>query len=78
MAERARVAKYARIRAQAIQLQANLPELFAYLRERDDALNRAIARLPDPADPDSTRTVACHGDLWRSLRHVPPGLRDLV
>ncbi len=78
MTDRTRVEHFGRITEQASRLQSDAPELFDYLRQRDDLLRRILLRVPDPADPEGSANFDFHSRVWQPLRRIPPGLSDLT
>ncbi len=78
MTSHPRVKQFGQIAEQAAKLQTESPELFDYLRQRDELLRRILLRVPDPADPEGSANFDFYKRVWQPLRSVPPGLSDLA
>lgn len=78
MASRTRVEQFGQVTEQATRLQFDSPELFDYLRQRDELLRRILLRIPDPADPEGSANFNVQERVLQPLRRMPPGLSDLT
>jgi hypothetical protein len=65
------------ITTQARQLQEQLPELYAYLQQRDSVIERGLARIPSRADFELAAVFDVSAHLDETLRELPPGIGDL-
>lgn len=62
----------------ARQLQDRWPLLFDYLERRDRALERALARIPSPADIEQYAVFNIRAHLAHTLGQLPPGIGQLA
>lgn len=62
----------------ARQLQERWPLLYDYLEHRDRALDRALARIPSPADIELYGAFNVRAHLAQMLGQVPPGVGRLA
>ena len=77
MVEGTRFELFAILVDQAERVRAEYPELFSYLRERDDLLRRITLRVPDPGDPEGWVGFDVQKKVVAPLTRIPPGLADL-
>ena len=73
-----RAEDFARIAVQANWLKAVCPELFNYLRDRDDLLRRIDLRLPAPGDPEAGAGFDLQAQVTTPLQRLPAGVADLA
>lgn len=66
------------IQNQAQVLRNEFPELYAYLCQRDDNLQRALRRVPSPADIELSATWNHQDFVRKTLGAMGPGVRQLV
>lgn len=62
----------------ARQLQERWPLLFEYLERRDRTLERALARIPSPADIEQYAVFNIRAHLAGTRGQLPPGLAQLA
>lgn len=67
-----------RLRHQACQVKMHYPELYAVLKQRDIRINRALSRIPAPADVESSSVFDLHTHIDGTLTCLPPGLFSLA
>jgi hypothetical protein len=63
---------------QARLMQAECPELFAYLSRRDAALRRALRRAPSPADIELSAVFNYRAHYAQTLRDLSHGVAELA
>ncbi|MFW6074792.1 MAG: hypothetical protein ACOC9Y_04305 [Chloroflexota bacterium] len=63
---------------QAMTVQREFPELYGYLKARDECLMRAINRLPSPADIELYSAPGVRAQVENALRHLDPGIDRLA
>ncbi|CAN5806262.1 hypothetical protein BH23CHL2_BH23CHL2_18980 [soil metagenome] len=63
---------------QARMLQNELPELYAYLIERDQKIRRSLARIPSPADIELSATWNHRQFVEKAVNSIGPGLDELA
>jgi hypothetical protein len=71
-------ARPATLQAQARQLRSEFPELFAYLSERDQKLQRAFRRVPSPADIELSATWNHRSFVQKTFDSIGAGVGRLV
>jgi len=59
-------------------LEERWPLLFDYLAKRDRTLERALARIPSPAEIELYATFNVRAHLARTLGQLPPGIATLA
>jgi hypothetical protein len=62
---------------QVRQLQEHYPDLYDYLKRRDRALERALARIPSRADIELSSVFNARAYLEKTLRELAPGVGEL-
>lgn len=68
----------ATLAGQVRQLQEHYPDLYAYLKARDQAIERALRRIPSGADIElAAGAVNACARLERALRDLQPGVAAL-
>lgn len=66
------------LREQAGAVAQHYPELFAYLRARDQLIHRTLLWIPRPGDPEGYIGFDRLERLLEELRGLPPGIADFV
>lgn len=62
---------------QARQMSEHYPELYDHLKQRDRALERALARIPSRADVELASTFNARQHLEKTMKNLAPGVGDL-
>jgi hypothetical protein len=62
---------------QTRQLAEHYPELYEYLKQRDRALERALARIPSRADVELASVFNARRYLEKTMKSLAPGVGDL-
>ena len=68
----------ATLQEQARELRREYPQLFAYLSERDRKLQRALRRVPSPADIELSATWNHHKFIEKTLASSGSGIETLA
>lgn len=68
----------ATLQAQARDLRREYPELFAYLSERDAKLQRALRRVPSPADIELSANWNHRRFVEKTISSVGAGIGQLA
>lgn len=63
---------------QACQVKTQYPELYAFLKQRDTTLARALSRIPNPVDVELSSVFDLRAHVERTLAGIPPGLYSLA
>jgi hypothetical protein len=63
---------------QAKLMQAECPELFAYLSRRDADLRQALRRSPSPADLELSAIFNYRAHYGQALRYFAAGVAELA
>lgn len=63
---------------QAVSVQQQFPELYCYLKARDDILQRAIRQVPSQADIELYAAPGTRRRLEALLRNLDPGIDTLA
>ncbi len=66
------------LREQADDASQVYPELFAYLRQRDQMIHHIQIWIPQPGDPEAYIGIDRLERLLDEMRGLPPGIADLV
>jgi len=72
------IARPTTLQAQARELRQEYPELFAYLNERDRKLQRALRRVPSPADIELSATWNHRRFVEKTLSAFGDGVEKLA
>lgn len=67
-----------RVRQQAVSVRYEFPELYRYLQEREQALQRAARRVPCPADVELYAAPRRHASVRDVVECLGPGLDELA
>lgn len=67
-----------RVRQQAVSVRYEFPELYCYLQEREQALQRAARRVPCPADIELWAAPRRHLLVHDVVERLGPGLDELA
>jgi hypothetical protein len=59
-------------------LEERWPMLYDYLARRDRVVERALARIPSPADIEQYAVFNIRDHLARTLGQLPPGIATLA
>lgn len=63
---------------QACQVKTQYPELYAFLKQRDTTLDRAVSKIPSPTDVGSSGVFDLLAHVNRTIVRLPPGLSSLA
>ena len=75
--QRPKTDRGATLAVQARQLSEHYPELYEHLKRRDQAIERALARIPSRADVELASTFNARRYLEKTMKNLAPGVSDL-
>lgn len=78
MIHRTASAQQRQLSHQACQVKTRYPELYAFLKQRDTMLDRAVSTIPSPSDVELSSAFDLHAHVEGTVANVPPGLSRLV